>query len=292
MALNKRKIPHILLLVLLAVYLPIAIRYCSGRETELRCRGVEIVVQDSAQQSFVTPELVRRWLADSVGRTVGIPLRDIDVYAIENLIERQPYVSTADAYTAIDGLLHIILRQRQPAVRVVSEAGHDFYVDSTLILLPPQPDCIARVSEVSGRLPLSFPTDYFGPLDEKKFRAERELLHNLLNFVHQVDTDRFLAALIVQIYYDGKEVRLLPRIGEQTIRFGAVADSAAVAARLRKLSRFYRSSFAEGWWRSATEIDLRFRGQVVCKGMGSAAAGTAGSAENTNTESTHEIYGQ
>lgn len=284
-----RKIIDVMLLALLAAYTVVAVRYCSGRERELKCKGVEIVIRDSAQLRFVTPEVVRHWLADSAVCVTGMPLREVDVYAVERLVGKQDYVAQADAWTAIDGLLHIALRQRRPLMRVVAESGHNFYVDSTLVLLPPQPDCIAEVPAVSGRLPLGFPVGYFGRLDEKKFSRERELLHNLLNFVHQVDTDRFLAALTAQIYFDGKEVRLLPRVGGQTIRFGEIADSAAVAGRLRKLSRFYRKSFGQGWWRSATEIDLRFRGQVVCKGMPESGAGGP---ETTNTESTHEIYGQ
>lgn len=286
-----RKIVNVLLLVLLVAYTVVSVHYCSGRERELKCRGGEIVIRDSAQLRFVTPAIVRHWLADSGVRLNGVPLREVDVYAVERLIESQYYVSQAEAYTAIDGLLHIVLSQRRPVLRVVSESGHNFYIDSALVLLPPQPDCIAEVPTVSGKLPLGFPVDYFGRLDEKKFPRERELLHNLLNFVHQVDTDRFLAALTVQVYYDGKEVRLLPRVGGQTIRFGEIADSAAVARRLRKLSRFYRKSFGEGWWRSATEIDLRFRGQVVCKGMPEAAARPVDGGEK-QTESTHEIYGQ
>lgn len=285
---NGRKIVNAALLVLLTVYAVVAVRYCSVQERELKCKGTDIVIRDSARLKFVTPEIVRHWLSDSAVRVADIPLREIDVYAVERLIEGQRYVSRAEAYTAIDGLLHIVLEQREPVLRVVSETGHNFYLDSTLVLLPPQSDPMAEVPVASGRLPLGFPTDYFGPLDEKKFPRERELLHNLLNFVHQVDTDPFLIALIAQVYYDGKEVRLLPRVGKQTIRFGGIADSAAVGARLRKLSRFYRRSFGEGWWRSATEIDLRFRGQVVCKGMPAEREAT----ETTNTESTHETYGQ
>ncbi len=276
MSSGGRKILQILLLVLLAAYSVVAVRYCSDREAAVRCSGVEIEVADSAVQRFVTPEIVLRWLADSGVRTVGVPLREVDVYAVERLVEQQDYVLQADAYTAIDGLLHITLTQRRPVVRVVSEAGHNFYLDSTLVLLPPQADCLASVPVVSGRLPLGFPTDFFGRLDEKKFPRERELLHNLLNFVHQVDTDRFLDALTAQIYYEAGEITLLPRVGGQIVRFGAIVDSAAVGRRLRKLSRFYRASFAEGWWRTATEVDLRFRGQVVCKGMPADLSTSAG----------------
>lgn len=284
-----RKIVNITLLALLTAYTVVAVRYCSGRERELRCTGVDIVVRDSARLRFVTPDIVRGWLRDSGVRTVGAPLQDVDVYGVERMVEGQDYVDRADAYTAIDGQLHITLTQRRPVLRVVSETGHNFYLDSALVLLPPQGDCIARVPVVSGRLPLGFSAEFFGRLDQKKYPQERELLYNLLNFVHQVDTDRFLSALTAQIYFDGREWLLLPRVGRQVIRFGELGDTGAVAARLRKLSRFYRSSFAEGWWRSAEEVDLRFRGQVVCKGM-APAGGQA--ADNTNTESTHEIYGQ
>lgn len=288
-----RKIVNVTLLVLLVAYAVVAVRYCSGREKELKCAGVEIVVRDSAALKFVTPDIVQGWLRDSGVRTVGMPLREVDVYGVERLVEGKDYVARADAYTSIDGQLHIALTQRRPVLRVVSEAGHNFYLDSALVLLPPQGECIAEVPVVSGRLPLGFSDAYFGRLDEKKFPQERELLYNLLNFVHQVDTDRFLTALTSQIYFDGKEVRLLPRMGNQVIRFGEVSDSAAVAARLRKLSEFYRKSFAEEWWRSATEVDLRFRGQVVCKGMPVQTVTPKPEAkpEITNTESTHEIYG-
>lgn len=300
-----RNIFNILLLVLLVAYLVVAVRYCSSRENEVRCSGLQITIRDSALQRFVTPDHVRRWLADSALSPAGTPLREVDVYAIEHLIEAQDYVQQADVYAAIDGLLHISLTQRRPVLRVVSETGHNFYLDSALVLLPPQADCLAEVPVVSGRLPLTFPTDYFGQLDEKKYLRERELLYNLLNFVHQVDTDRFLTALATQIYYERGELYLLPRIGTQTIRFGEITDTAAVGRRLRKLSKFYRTSFGDQWWRQASEIDLRFQGQVVCKGMpvtepepkrsghgNGERPSPAPADESTNIETTHELYGQ
>lgn len=285
------KIVNIVLLVVLVAYTVVAVNYCSGREQEMKCTGVEITIRDSAQLKFVTPETVRHWLSDSAARIEGLPLREVDVYDVENLIERQDYVERAEAYVAIDGLLHISLQQRKPIMRVVSESGHNFYVDSALVILPPLPDCIAKVPVISGRLPLGFPIGYFGRLDEKKFPQERELLYNLINFVKQVDADPFLVALTTQVYYDGKEVRLLPRIGEQTILFGEIADTAVVGARLRKLSRFYQKSFGEGWWRTAREIDLRYRGQVVCTGMSANPQQPVLKSGRNNTESTHDTYG-
>lgn len=271
---------NVLVLVLLIGYTAVAVRYCSRREQELKCTGMEIRVQDSAEQHFVTPQLVRSWLRDSLEQaTTGLPLREVDVYAAEKMVRQQPYVRKAEAYTAIDGLLHVKISQRTPLFRVVSEAGHNFYVDSALVILPPQSHCIAEVPVVSGKVPLGFPPGAFGPLDEKKYPQETELLHNLLNFVHQVDSSAFLKALVVQIYFDNDgEVLLLPRVGgesggdhpalKQVVRFGQVVESQtmgvpSVQSRLKKLVRFYKQSFSEVWWKDAAEIDIQFRGQVV-----------------------------
>lgn len=270
---------NVLVLVLLIGYTAVAVRYCSRREQELKCTGTEIRVLDSADQHFVTPSLVRGWLRDSLERVSGLPLREVDVYGVEKMVRQQPYVRQAEAYTAIDGLLHVKINQRTPLFRVVSEAGHNFYVDSALVILPPQSHCIAEVPVVSGKVPLGFGPDAFGPLDEKKYPQETELLHNLLNFVHQVDSDAFLKALVVQIYFDnGGEVLLLPRVGgesdgdhpalKQIVRFGQVVENEAmgvpsVQSRLKKLVRFYKQSFSEEWWKDAAEIDIQFRGQVV-----------------------------
>ena len=76
------KIFNIVLLVVLVAYTVVAVSYCSGRENEMKCTGVEIVIRDSALQKFVTPDIVRRWLADSAVRSVGLPLREVDVYGV------------------------------------------------------------------------------------------------------------------------------------------------------------------------------------------------------------------
>ena len=54
------KIFNIVLLVVLVAYTVVAVSYCSGRENEMKCTGVEIVIRDSALQKFVTPDIAVR----------------------------------------------------------------------------------------------------------------------------------------------------------------------------------------------------------------------------------------
>lgn len=319
-----------LLVLLLIAYAAVAGRYCSERERELKCSGFDIEVTDSAEIGFVSPDVVRGWFKDSMPHMIGKPLREIDVYEVERLIGAQDYISEVEAYTAIDGLLHVRIKQREPLLRIVSEAGHNFYVDSLLTVLPSESYWLAEVPVVSGRVPLKVPVGYYGALDEKKYDGDKELLHNLINFVDKVNSDDFLKALIVQIYFEGgaekggdarggerqlEQIRegrrresdarreewgiadsggrereetvksagsksgdllLLPRVGNQVIRFGEIGDDEAmkvmgaltVDQRLDKLKRFYQTSFSDGWWKKydGGEVNVKFGEQVVVSG--------------------------
>ncbi len=256
------KIVNILVVGLLIAYAAVAVRYCSQRERALTCQRVEVRVLDSSQAAFVSPGIVQGWIKDSTRFRIGILLQQVDLRGIEELVRRQAYVSSAQAYTSIDGTLHLTIRQRHPLLRILSEQGHNCYLDSALRLLPPVPHFATEVPLVSGRVPLEVSPSFYGSLDEKKIPATVELLHNLRNFAGELGSDPFLKALIAQIYFEqADEVLLLPRLGGRVIRFGSIVPP--TAPRLEKLARFYRKSFGDGWWQQPGEINLKYRHQVV-----------------------------
>lgn len=268
---RKNTIVNATISVALLAYLIVSVQYCTRQEEQIVCTGMDIRIEDGDKAGFVTPQLVSKWLADSLIRVVGQPIRQVDVYRVERMIAGMPYVKTAQAYTALDGQLHITITQRHPVMRVMTEQGHDFYVDSALTVLRPQRDWTAGVPLVTGNVPLRMEAGFSGNLDEKKFILDRELLYKLVNFVHQVDTDPLLNNLIVQVYFErqadttaGSDILLLPRIGLQTIRFGPLRTVDENSRRLDKLSRFYRQSLSDGWWETAREIDLKYKDQVIC----------------------------
>lgn len=256
---------NILISTALVAYIAVAATYCSGQKQRIKCRSTHIVVEDSSELRFVTPEVVRNTLDANQILYKDIPIDEIDLYRVEECIGQHPYVSQTQAYTSIDGGLHVRLSQRLPLLRVISNAGHNFYIDSTLQILEPSTNYRHAVPIISGAVPLEFPNDMFGALDEKKFTKELKLLQNLLNFVGRVESDELLRELIVQIYFEESgQVLLMPRIGAQTIRFGAIGEDDQ-DSKLSKLARFYRRSFGTEWWQTAREIDLRFDNQVVCR---------------------------
>lgn len=256
---------NVIVATVLVAYIAVAAIYCNREKQQIICRNLQIIVEDSAELEFVNSDIVRRTLSDNNIAYSGLPIDQIDLFAVEECIRAYPYVSDANAYTSLEGTLNIRLRQRVPMLRVVSDNDHNFYVDSTLQVIEPVAHYIHPVPIVSGSVPLEIANDQFGTIDEKKFTKDLKLLHNIINFVGQVNKEPFLRELIVQIYFepDG-QVMLLPRIGSQRIRFGAIGAEDQ-ESKLYKLQEFYRRSFGQGWWQTTREIDLRFKNQVVCK---------------------------
>lgn len=104
-------------------------------------------------------------------------------------------------------------------------------------------------------------------LAKKKLQKKGEDLRKLVNFVRWVEQDDFWSEQIVQItarttVSGAIELELTPRSGRFTILFGRLED---VGGKFGKLLEFYRGVLERvGWERYAT-IDVRYKGQVICR---------------------------
>lgn len=102
---------------------------------------------------------------------------------------------------------------------------------------------------------------------QKKLEKSYEDFMKLLTFVKFVEEDEFWRSEVVQIVArttssGALEVDLIPRSGDFTIRFGRLEG---VEERFDKLLRFYREGLARTGWDAWRVVDVRFRGQVVCR---------------------------
>jgi len=69
--------------------------------------------------------------------------------------------------------------------------------------------------------------------------------------------------MIEQIHVSNQgEMTLVPKIGDQKIFFGKLADA---DKKLEKLRIFYQEGMPYEGWRKYKSIDVRYAGQIVCK---------------------------
>ncbi|MBL8011166.1 MAG: hypothetical protein JNJ64_11215 [Flavobacteriales bacterium] len=222
--------------------------------------AIDVRAVDEAR--FITPQQVREQVLRMGEEVVGVPVAEMDLEAIEQRLRAVPWVSTAEAYHTLDGILHVRVEQRMPVVRVFDQDGRGYYLDAEGHTMPLSAQHTARVPVALGAVHLDGASERVIDLrsaDSLITASRLPEVHRIATFLRQ---DPFWAALIDQIVVapDG-QFELVPRVGGQRIRIGG-ADR--LDQRFAKLRLFYRQGIDQTDWRRHAIIDLRFDGQVVC----------------------------
>lgn len=245
--------------IIVVTALVLALMLRSEEQNKLRCSNVVVNIKSASPYRFVSDSSVKMWIADIP--TTQTPLTSVDLHAIEQRLAMESYVDSVEVSADMDGVVYINITQTNPILRIKSESGHDFYIDSSLKILQIEPHCQTNLPIITGNMEFGFPTDYFGALDVENHQREREELKNIVNFVEYVHNDDFLSKLIVQIYLKNQnEIEIIPRIGNQIIVFGGYED---YPRKLDKIKRFYLNSFSHKWWKEANTINVKFNDQVI-----------------------------
>lgn len=195
----------------------------------------------------------------------GERLGSIDFERIEREIRRQSYVSNAQAFMTLDGVVELDVIQRQPILRIFNTKGESFYLDGLGNLMPLNPAFSARVLVATGSIREVFckKTCYLTDSVRNKDSAEYgSVMNDLYKLAAFITKDKFLKAQIEQIYVEPNgEFELIPRIGSQTILIGG-ADN--LEDKFERLFVFYRMGLSKTGWNRYNIINIKFKNQVVC----------------------------
>lgn len=236
----------------LAAYLVVSAGFVEMKQRDLVCNAVDIKVCDSLVNSFIRPADVSQIIAKDGWKTVGEPLLHMDVYQLEQLLNKRSVIKNTEAFTSIDGVLHIHVYQRRPIVRVQASAG-SFYIDDSGYIFPLSGVHTSYVPVVTGNVPLSLSGGYRGEIPEKE-----KFLKQTYNFALFLDKNRFWQSQITQLNVQhAANVEVIPRVGEQLIRLGTLDN---YEYKLHKLLAFYRKVEPGNY----AVIDLRYGNQIVC----------------------------
>lgn len=201
--------------------------------------SISVAITDSLlNESLITSEGVRRWIAQSKIPVIGQPIDQIDLVAIEQAIRRNGFVKRASAYVTYDGVLHIAVSQRRPMIRLLID-GFDSYVsDDGFIFAAPRTASV-YVPVVTGDYKPPFPAKHIGSTEEyiKKLIAESE--QRILALQHEkvplFKEDKRIDELVREV----RRMRTSKGIFESYDHFDKrVAELKAEKAALRKKYRY------------------------------------------------------
>ncbi len=188
-------------------------------------------------------------------RLEGIPIQELDVERIERVLTADPLIANADVFVDAQDAIHINVEQRVPLLRVIDKNGANYYLDANGAKMPLSKHFAARVLVATGNIPPYSP-DFLK-------RKQQGLLTDIYHLSNYILEDDFLKSQIEQMYVNGQgEVTLVPKVGDQKILLGHCKN---YEEKLDRLKTFYKEGIPYMGWHKYATIDLRYKGQVVCK---------------------------
>ena len=120
-------------------------------DNERVCTQLQIIVTDSAERQFVDKAELIRLLRTGGQYPVGKRLNTLSMDSIENIITAHPMVRKAECYPTAQNHIHVVLHQRVPLLKVVTESGN-YFIDTDRLPMPVRESVRTNVLIVSGHV--------------------------------------------------------------------------------------------------------------------------------------------
>lgn len=244
---------------LFSAYLVVTLTASASQNDALQCKGVRVIVRDSARISFVTSKQVKGYIEKEMSGICGMPCREIDLCAIEQLIDGKSAVLKSEAFFTKDGMLNVKVTQREPFVRF--QNGEDgFYADRDGYIFPLQKNYTARVPVVDGYIPVTGAAGFKGrPAKE----SEAQWLDGMIDLLDFIREDKVWSKTIVQISIARNgDLILIPGQGKEQFIFGKPDEMEQKFRRMEEYYKAVRPSKEDGYY---STVNVKYDGQIICR---------------------------
>lgn len=255
-----RLVGWIFTMIAFIVFLGFADRSYNKRKSN----GLRITVRDADVNYFIEPVDIEEVLNARGRKLRGMSMNDINIPMLENLVYTNQYVDRAEVYSTIDGYVNIDVWQRNPVVRIINSQNEHYYIDEAGEFMPVSTKYSKPVVVANGYIfdryrqkSLDFASGFPGD------STEDPLLVQIYEVARFIRDDEFWNSQIEQIYVNESfDIELIPRVGDHRIIIGS---SDGLMEKLEKLMVFYEKGVSRAGWNNYSEINLKYKDQVVCR---------------------------
>lgn len=211
-------------------------------------------VQLPGNLEFVSEEDVRGYLDRNYGVYIGVKLDSLDLGRIERELLKKKVVKDAQAWTTRDGVLHVSVSQRAPAVRF-QRGTEGFYMDREGYVFPLHSSYTADVPVIEGAIP---------SLESGDAEGWGKGVLELMNYLA---TSRVWKDRISKVSVNSRgEIELRPAEGKERFIFGSPEE---LQEKFSKMEKYYThilpsldSTKREGYYKS---VNLKYNKQIICR---------------------------
>lgn len=230
--------------LLVASYLVVAITAFNRKPKAQVCHDLELIIKDTVYAGFITKKEVAALLEAKGINPVGKKVERIRTKTLEKELSKHPLIDQVECYKTPSGKLRMEVTQRIPILRVMSSNGDNYYLDNKGTVMPPDAKCVAHLAIVTGNVEKSF------------------AMRDLYKFGVFLQNNPFWDAQIEQInIVSGKNVELVPRVGDHLIFLGKLDD---FEKKLERVKMFYEKGLNKVGWNKYSRISVEFGNQIIC----------------------------
>ena len=232
----------LLLLVALIAYLGFAFTNLTQKENKTLCTALNYTIADSTHAGFITGDEADRLLRKAKLYPIGKAMHQINSETIEMALKQNQFIDSVACYKAPNGTVNILIVQRLPLMRIISNNGEDYYLDSRGRKLKPA-GYVRRHGGGNGKhfveIRPTAPGGY-GTLSARRCFLEQP------NRTNQRAPNEHL--------------QLVPRVGNHIIDFGNANN---ISTKFRNLYTFYEKVLPQVGWNKYREISVEHTSQIV-----------------------------
>jgi len=246
-----RKVAIILTWIGIAAWFVLVMGFVMDESEEILCNRIEVILQDTVNNRFITEKDVRSMVESSGLEIRGYPLSQINSRSLEHLLEENPYIRNVEVSKDISGQLEVSVEQRVPLVRILPNGSRGYYLDNEGKVLPLSDRFTPLLILASGHLPVSV-----------KDASRDDCLKEIHEFCSYLSEHQFWNDQVEQIYVNARgEYELIPRVGAHHILLGSMDQW---EKKLRNLELLYRQGLSRYGWNTYQTINLKYTNQVIC----------------------------
>ena len=243
---GKVNIKKLLLLILIPVVLLGLYFFASRNKDNVECKDVAIKINFKTEMPLITEQDIYHYLElpDGKKSLIGKYSAKLKMNEMEKKLLKKPVIKKAEVYMGMGGEMGIEVTQRNPILRVIPSGKTAYYICDDRVKIP-----------LSGRYtPDLIPaTGFVNDIIDRK-------LYSIVGFVNN---NAFWKGQIQQFFVsENKDISFIPIPGMHEVILG---DTANLDEKFKKLEIFYKKGLSKIGWDKYKSINLKFKGQVICK---------------------------
>lgn len=243
-----------------------SLAFVNKKEEDIIVKSISINIKNNDENPFIKEIDIQNFFNERNDSLINNKYKNISIPQLEKALNAHPAIQDAQVAADLNGELKISLLQRTPVIRVVTNSGESYYIDSQSKLMPLSDNYTARVIIASGNInePFTQRSDYsINQYKEIKSFKEGSILDDIYEVGSFINNDSLLSSLIHQIHVNAdKELELYPAVGNHKIIFGLATD---IEEKFNRLKLFYNQGLNKtDTWTKYSAINLKFKNIVVC----------------------------